>query len=220
MPRITSALAGAAALCLGSLMLTTVPAFAGESTSITGFDRWTLGDALPAEGDEFWGLFSGPLYENFGGTEYVEYETTYELTMPSGVRNTKVTVGYGPENLLEVIIVDMGVLDEPLEPALAGAFCEDIIAVLAGEYSPELLVIDAFPGGPDRSETADPNTGTYVMADEAGNSIWLTWDNSVVQTMYASARVSEQLILQTFGSEALGGEAMPEDAILFEDEDY
>ncbi len=202
MPRLNTRLVQG--LCLGLCTLVfaallAAPARAGESTAITGFDRWTLGTPMPAEGDDFYTTFSGPMSETLGDLELVEYETTYELTMPSGVRNARVTVGYGPEGLLEVIIVDMGVLDEALSSEQAEAYAYDIISVLQGEYSPELLLIDAFPGGPDRSEEADENSGSYVLGDENHNSIWLTWSGSTLQTMYAAEDLSMMLVEQTFG---------------------
>lgn len=202
MPRLNPRLSLALCLALAITICSAVcarPALAGENTLISGFDRWVLGTPLPPEGDEFYTVFGGPLNETLDGLELVEYETTYELTMPSGVRNAKVTVGYNPDGLLEVIIVDMGVLDEPLDPALAGAYSSEIIQVLEEEYSPALLMVDAFPGGPDRSAEADPNSGTYVLADELRNTIWLTWSGSTVQTMYCAETLSTMMVEQTFG---------------------
>jgi hypothetical protein len=192
--------------CLLGLNWAAQPAAAGEGKEITGFDTWVLGSALPADGDEFYSLFSGPLYEDLETVSLTEYETIYSLEMPSGTYLAKVTVGYGPELLLDAIIVDFNSVDEQvLTTEQAEALAADILQVWADNFSDELLMLDSLPGGPDRREDAMDNAGVMILGDELGSTAWLNWNGAEVLVMYTTKVVGDEMI-DNFNAAVAGSE--------------
>lgn len=192
---LTTILTLIASLCTTfALAASTRAEDSAPKTSIDGWAYWDFGSSLAAPGDSFYSLFSGPESEDFSGIALNEYSTAYQMALDSGSFTPELRLCYGADNTLQAVLFTFTADYSPLDDATAQALAWELHDTIAGNYDAALKVFDSYPGGADRLPEDPESSGTLVLADAAGNSIWLDWKGQNLGILYATQGVGDALI--------------------------